>query len=130
MNYIFLFMLIFAISVFLIMFASIWFMNFFSRKYIGEKHMVLEELTKGEVPKLWSKRFKEKSNKLQKKGDQQEKISILQKEENETHLKKLSNIVKYIQKTKLIEDEETRSIILADLEKTRKKWEEGKYNGA
>ncbi|QNF27316.1 MULTISPECIES: hypothetical protein [Metabacillus] len=92
--------------------------------------MVLEELTKGEVPKLWSKRFKEKSNKLQKKGDQQEKISILQKEENETHLKKLSNIVKYIQKTKLIEDEETRSIILADLEKTRKKWEEGKYNGA
>ncbi|MFY0762333.1 hypothetical protein AB1K32_26435 [Metabacillus dongyingensis] len=130
MNNIFLLMLIFAISVFLIMFASIWFMNFFSRKYIGEKHMVLEELTKGEVPKLWSKRFKEKCNKLQKKGDQQEKISILKKEANETHLKKLSNIVKYIQKTKLIENEETRSNILADLEKTRNKWEEGKYNGA
>ncbi|KKI89843.1 hypothetical protein WQ54_22080 [Bacillus sp. SA1-12] len=128
MNTIFLLMLIFALSVFLIMIASIWFMNFFSRKYIGEKHMVLEELTKGEVPKLWSERFKQKCKKLQKRG-QHEKMAKLKQDANETYMKKLNKIVNYIQKTKLVENEETRSMILSDLQKTRNKWEAGKENG-
>ena len=129
MNYILLLIFIFAIAVFLIMIASIWFINFFSRKYIGEKHMVLEELTRGEVPKLWSEKFKEKYKKLNGNGEQ-EKILKIKHEAHSTYLKKLSSIFNYIQKTKLVENEETRSTILADLEKTRSKWEKGNYYGA
>jgi len=92
--------------------------------------MVLEELTKGEVPELWSKKYKQKCNKLQNNGNQQEEILNIKKEEKKTYIKKLNKIVNYIQKTRLIENEETRSNILADLKKTRNKWEEGQSNGA
>jgi hypothetical protein len=103
MNNILLLMLIFAIAVFLIMVASIWFMNFFSKKYIGEKHMVLEELTKGEIPTLWSGKFKEKCLRLKANG-KQEQISKIKQEAHATYIKKLNTIVNYIQKTKLVEN--------------------------
>jgi len=129
MSIILILIVIFAVSLFLIMIGAIWSMNFFSKKYIGEKHIVLEELTNGEIPKLWSDRFKEKCKKLQQKG-QYEKIAQLKKEANATYLKRLNNIVEYIKKTKLVDSEETRKMILADLEKTRTKWRDGNSHGA
>ncbi|MCM3111224.1 hypothetical protein [Lederbergia lenta] len=125
MNSILILLIIFIIAMFLCMLAAVWFMNFLTRKYIGEKHMVLDELTKGEVPESWSQTFQMKCKKY-KKEDQQEKMLKLQKLAKKTYLRKLNRLVDYVQKTKLIESEETRTSILADLEKTRQRWKESK----
>lgn len=115
--------LFFTVSIFLMVLASIVFINLFVRKYIGEKHLVLDELTKGDIPKSWSGKYDKKCHKLKADG-QQAKIERLKEKATKTYLKKLNQIVSYIQKTKLVENEETRSIILTDLEKTRNLWKE------
>ncbi|MBS4217545.1 hypothetical protein KHA96_04360 [Bacillus sp. FJAT-49711] len=127
MNPILLLLIVFIIAIFIIMAASIWFMNAFTRKYIGEKHMVLEELTRGEVPELWSRKYKQKRLKFEIKG-KAEKVDKLNGAAHKDYLRNLNKIVTYIQKTSLVEDEETRSSILSDLEKTRHQWRENKVN--
>jgi len=127
MNPILLLFIVFIIAIFSIMAASIWFMNIFTRKYIGEKHMVLDELTKGEVPELWSRKYKAKCMKFENKG-QLEKANKIQSNAIRDYMKKLNKIVSYIQKTSLVESEETRSSILSDLEKTRHRWRENKVH--
>ena len=103
------------------MLGSIWFINFLTRKFIGEKHLVLDELTRGEIPEHWSQKFKGKYEKFNENG-QQDKVVILKKEASKIYMKKLNSIGNYIQKTNLVENEETRSEILSDLEQTRTKW--------
>jgi len=127
MNPILLVFIVFIIAIFSIMAASVWFMNVFTRKYIGEKHMVLEELTKGEVPEIWSRKYKEKQKKFENKG-QLEKANKVQSIAIRDYMKKLNKIVSYIQKTSLVDSEETRSSILSDLEKTRYCWGEKKIH--
>ncbi|MBS4199277.1 hypothetical protein KHA93_06360 [Bacillus sp. FJAT-49732] len=89
--------------------------------------MVLDELTKGEVPELWSRKYKDKRMKFEHKG-QMEKANKLQSDAIRDYMKKLNKIVTYIQKTSLVDSEETRSSILSDLEKTRHCWRENKVH--
>ncbi|MEK3890528.1 hypothetical protein [Bacillus sp. FSL K6-3431] len=127
MNHILILIIIFVIALFLCMLGAIWFINFFTRKYIGDKHMVLDELTRGEVPESWSRNFQMKYMKFKENG-QQEEIIKLQKVAKKTYIKKLNQLMEYVKKTNLVESEETRSVILADLEKTYLQWKENKIH--
>ncbi|GIN59077.1 hypothetical protein J8TS2_33960 [Lederbergia ruris] len=113
--------IMYAISLLLIMLGSIWCMNVFAKKYIGEKHLVLEEVTNGEVPEKWSRQYQMKIKNLEAKGNTK-KASRIEKTAQKSYSKKLQRLVRYIQKTNLVESEETRSILLSDLEKTRRQW--------
>ncbi|GIN71815.1 hypothetical protein J14TS2_22900 [Bacillus sp. J14TS2] len=113
--------LIYALSLFLIMLGSIWSMNTFAKKYIGQKHLVLEEVANGEIPEQWSRHYQTKIKKLEEKGNT-ERISHIQRTAQKTYSKKLQRLVHYIQKTNLVDSEETRSTLLSDLEKTRQQW--------
>lgn len=125
MNSIFLLIAFFALAIFLIMIGSIWLMNFFAKKFIVEKHMVLDEVTQGKVPEHWSRKFEARRNTLKENG-QEAKIIKLKKKANISYLKKLNSLITYVQKTNLIDHEDTRSNILADLERTRIEWKENK----
>ncbi|MBO0993765.1 hypothetical protein IPU53_12145 [Bacillus sp. SD088] len=96
-------------------------MNTFAKKYIGQKHLVLEEVANGEIPEQWSRHYQTKIKKLEAKGNT-ERISHIQRTAQKTYAKKLQRLVHYIQKTNLVDSEETRSTLLSDLEKTRQQW--------
>lgn len=121
MNTLLLFLVFFAVALTLIMIGSIWFMNLIIRKYIGEKHAALEEVANGKVPEAWSRKYDEKCAKFQTLG-REDKVTEIKMKAAKTYVRKLNQLVNYIRKTRLVESEETRSIILADLEKTRNQW--------
>jgi cytoskeletal protein RodZ len=129
MNYLLFLLLSFILAVFLIMLASIWFVNFFTKKYIGERHLILDEIiATSEVPKSWSRKYEIRMEKMRKKQHNQEKISKFQGKSNRRYIKKLDRLKNYVKKTSLVEDEKTRKVILEDLEKVRMEWEENKIN--
>src|SRR5690606_28605630 len=127
MNTILLLIVVFILALFFIMGASVWVMNMFTRKYIGEKHMVLEELTMGKVPELWSRKYESKRLKFENEG-KRDKAKKVQREAVCDYMNKLNKIVSYIQKTSLVDSEETRNSILSDLEETRHRWRENKIH--
>lgn len=117
-------LLLFIILLFLAMVFGVWFMGFFIKKFIGEKHTHMEEIiSTGKVPYTWSKKFDDKINKLKVRGGNQGEVTNIVQRAHKNYLKRLKNLVKYIEKTRLVEDEDTREAILADLHRVRSRWE-------
>jgi len=125
MNVILLIIVLSLLSIFLLMLFSTWFMNYFMKKYIGNRHQTLEELLITEkAPQTWSRKFEKRMAAWEKKGGHEEKITAHHQQACKSYIRRLNKFVAYIQKTNLVQDEETRQEILSDLGRINEKWRE------
>lgn len=128
MSHIVIIISLFLFCVFIVMVASIYFMNFIMRKYIGNRHQLLEEITNnGTVPKSWSHKFERKINRLNQESRRMDSVKILESA-RKSYLKKIDGLTAYVKKTNLVQDEETRTMLMQDLLNVKRQWEEKKPN--
>ena len=117
-------LLIFAGLLLVTMVFGVWFMNYIVRRYIGEKHHYLDEITQsGTIPESWKKKYDAKINKLRNHQADEKKILAVKQKANKVYLKKLKRLENYIKSSKLVESEQTRKIILNNLRNVYSKWE-------
>ncbi len=125
MSFIALVVVISLLFIFLIMIASVWVMNGFLKVYIGSKHRTLEAITStGNVPAHWSKKFDNKIAAMNRNGESAENIAKIRMDAQKTYIRKLDRLMKYIDKTRLVADEETRDTLRSRLQQIRSRWEE------
>ncbi|MEM7034745.1 MAG: hypothetical protein AAF629_34715 [Chloroflexota bacterium] len=86
----------------LIILVAIWLTNFLADRFIGQKHRLLEEIMDtGKMPESWTTSQRVSKKKL---------------------VRKLDNLIKYVQTTPLVDDEETREKLLNRLGEARANW--------
>ncbi|WP_248926217.1 hypothetical protein [Paenibacillus hamazuiensis] len=117
MTNVWLILLVTIIFIFAFMIVSIWIMNKFMRMYIGTKHRQLEEIvTTKKVPESWLRSFEGWNGSI---GSGRPAERGIGDKELRTCLKKLDRLTRYVKKTSLVQDEDTRRMLLADLEQIR-----------
>ena len=112
-----------ALFVLLLRGAVIW-MGKISGKYVGEKHKAAETIINtGKPPITWICNSARKMAKLRENPTGPGKVKIEEKARNAC-LKKLKGLTKYFKTSPLCQDEETRKILLDELSKVRRVWQE------
>lgn len=113
-----------VLVIFMLMLGTIWMMKFLLKKFIGEKHLDIEEITStGEVPRNWSTKYDLKIRKIQEKGASHQKVLSLKQKAQQQYIKKIKQLEKYINKTNLVDSESTRRMVLKELTTARQQWE-------
>jgi len=112
-----------ALFVLLLRGAVIW-MGKISGKYVGEKHKAAETIINtGKPPITWICNSARKMAKLRENPTGPGTVKIEEKARNAC-LKKLKGLTKYFKTSPLCQDEETRKILLDELSKVRRVWQE------
>jgi len=100
-------------------------MGRFAGKYIGKKHKEAETIiTTGKPPKNWTYQIEKKIAKLKESSGTSSRILKIQKKAKNTCLDKLDRLIKYFKGSPLVQDEETRKILLDKLLKVHQRWKE------
>jgi hypothetical protein len=116
--------LIAMISLAGIVLAAAWGANKATDLMVGNKHRLLEAITAtGDVPEGWRRGPGRKAERLAARGAQSDRLLRLQENAKTTYLRRLDNLVKYAAASRLVEDEETRQLLLAQLSDVRALWE-------
>jgi hypothetical protein len=111
------------VVLFAVMVGATWLMNRAADRMVGDKHRALETIVDaGEVPAKWSERFKARVARLQARGDFEGVLEI-QTEAKLSYLDRLGRLTEYAEETPLVEDEETREVLLSQLALVRQVWE-------
>lgn len=114
----------------LIMLASIWQINAAAKLMVGTKHHDMEYIINtGKVPQSWSKPFERRIARLNKKPNGQMEILKLEEKAKEDYMHKLSKLIDYAKTTKLVDNEETRQILLDSLDAVFNEWKEKDERG-
>ncbi|SDX71466.1 hypothetical protein [Paenibacillus sp. CF384] len=130
MTAIMLILLIFLVCLSLIMLASIWYMRFMMAKIFGEKHHDLEVISSsGMIPETWSRKFTVKMIQLHETGNE-EGVRSLQQAAARSYLKRLRRLTVYVQKTNLVDNEETRKQMLLKLQNVIREWSDEAQHGS
>ena len=117
------FVLAMAVVLFAVMIGATWLMNRTADRMVGDKHRALEAIVDaGEVPAKWSQSFKSRVTRLQARGDFEGVLEI-QREAKLSYLDRLDRLTEYAKETPLVEDEETREVLLSQLALVRQVWE-------
>lgn len=94
-------------------------------KYVGEKHKGAEIIINtGMPPKNWIYSAEKKMAKLEKDRVRPDKILKIERKAKDICMKKLEHLIKYFKTSPLVKDEETRKILLDELAKVQRAWEE------
>jgi len=94
-------------------------------KYVGEKHKEAEAIINtGKPPKNWTYGPEKKIAKLKENSRRPGRILKIQKKAKNTCLEKLDRLIKYFKTSPLVQDEETRKILLDELLKVHQRWKE------
>ncbi|NLF03200.1 MAG: hypothetical protein GX601_19725 [Anaerolineales bacterium] len=105
------------------MMGAIWGMNKAADRMVGDKHRALEAIVDtGEVPASWSRRFRSKVDRLQRRGDFERALTV-QREAKASYLHRLEALTQYAKGSPLVEDEETRAVLTDQLALARQVWE-------
>ena len=95
-----------------------------SGKYVGEKHKAAENIINtGKPPITWICNSVRKMAELREDPRGPRAVKIEEKARN-ICLKKLESLTKYFKTSPLCQDEETRKILLDELSKVRRVWQE------
>jgi hypothetical protein len=99
-------------------------------KYLSETHGTLEYIhTTGVVPPQWLKAFQKKHQQLQQSDSQyQSSVERNARSARKICLKKLAKLQKYVYRSSLVQDEETREILLKKLSDVRETWMKQDWN--
>jgi Na+-transporting methylmalonyl-CoA/oxaloacetate decarboxylase gamma subunit len=104
--------------------AAVIFMGRISGKYVGEKHKAAETIINtGKPPTTWTCNSAKKMAELKEDSTGPRAVKIEKKARN-TCLKRLEGLIKYFKTSPLCQDEETRKILLDELSKVRRVWQE------
>lgn len=94
-------------------------------KYVGEKHKAAEVIVNtGKIPDEWSDKLKKRISSVSKTQGSSKKILGMEKRAKTNVLKKVDHLIDYFKTSPLVEDKETKKILLSELQKTRHLWEE------
>jgi len=92
-------------------------------KYVNEKHRSAEAIINtGKVPEEWSNKLKERISLAGKIEGQSKKILKIKERAKKIVLKKIDHLIDYFKKTPLVEDKETKEILLDKLQEVRRLW--------
>jgi hypothetical protein len=126
MNSIAVILLFSIVMIVVAMLVSIGAMNFAMRHVIGRKHQALEYIANDQkIPPEWSKKYAAKLQAARDQGAGEERIAAIKRAERADYVKRLKSLETYVRKTQLVNDEQTREILLGDLRAMRARWEEG-----
>jgi len=96
----------------------------FAGKYVGEKHKAAETIINtGTPPIAWICNSIKKMAELREDPTGPRAMKIEEKARNSC-LKRLEDLIKYFKASPLCQDEETRKILLDELSKVRRVWQE------
>ena len=76
------------------------------------------------MPEEWSNKLRERISSAGKIEGQSKKILKIKERAKKIVLKKIDHLIDYFKKTPLVEDKETREILLDKLQEIRKLWKE------
>ncbi len=94
-------------------------------KYVGGKHRAAETIVNtGKIPNEWSDKLKKRISSVSKTQGSSKKILGMEKRAKTTVLKKVDHLIDYFKTSPLVEDKETKKILLSELQKARHLWEE------
>jgi hypothetical protein len=118
-------LVILTIILLLIMLGAIWGINVAMARMVGDKHRAIEEITgTGQVPAAWRRRYEERLTRLCANSADSAEIKAVEARAVADYLRRLDKLVVYIEKTSLVEGEDTRRIVLEKLTHTRASWQE------
>jgi hypothetical protein len=104
----------------LIMLFAIWLANRLAYRMVGHKHHLLETIIKtGEVPDEW--RMSQPRRRLFLQS--QESTAWLARSKD-TYLARLDEFIRYAETSPLVEDDDTRDVLLDRLDEIRADWAE------
>ena len=94
-------------------------------KYVSKKHKAAEVIVNtGKVPKEWSDKLKKRIFLRVKNQGRSKKISRIERRAKASVLKRVDHLIDYFKTSPLVEDKETKKILLNELQKARRFWEE------
>jgi len=94
-------------------------------KNIEKTHKTTESIINTKLPpKEWISKWGRKIEKLSDNPVDSARRDRLKLQAKDYSLKKLASLIKYYENSNLVEDEETRSIILEELREIGRSWEE------
>ena len=112
------------VVLFIIMAAAIWGMNKVADVMIGDKHRAIEAITStGQVPDRWSRRFRRRLERLQRRGDA-DKLRATQNKAKASYLRRIDKLADYAAASPLVAGEETRQILHQRFTEVRAAWKE------
>ncbi len=99
-------------------------------KFINETHHNIEFIgNTGSVPPQWLESFLKKAGRIQQEDPHnQRRLDRLGRAARKTCLKKLKKLTQYVHNSSLVQDEETRAILLTDLTNVQEKWAERNWD--
>ena len=104
--------------------VAVIFMGRYTGKYVGEKHKAAETIINtGSPPITWICNSAKKMAELREDPTGPRAVKIEEKARNAC-LRKLEGLTKYFKTSPLCQDEETRKILLDELSKARRVWQE------
>lgn len=108
---------------FAMMAATSWFMTRLMRAYIGSKHELLEQILRTEqVPEQWASSYSLAAVGRTPRTDGAGTVAAADGRAARKSIRKLDRLIGYVRTTRLVEDEETRRTLLADLSRIRAQW--------
>jgi len=97
-------------------------------KQVGGKHREAETIINtGKVPKEWRNKLEKRVSLVNKTSKNPGKISRIQEQAKGIALKRIDRLIDYFKASPLVENKETRRILLDQLQETRKAWEEKEW---
>ncbi len=91
---------------------------------LGRKHQAADTVVnEGRVPEWWIERDRRRLENARRNGASAENVEKLGERAHKHAMKEFSRLERYLRKTTLVEDEESRALILESMEKRRSEWE-------
>ncbi|MGQ9632434.1 MAG: hypothetical protein ACUVXI_19280 [bacterium] len=113
----------------LIMRGLIWEATFIIRRYIETKNRAVEEiLSTKRAPKSWTRRLEQRMAKIENGPGGSERRRKLEERAKNICLQKIDRLIKYFGKCSLVENEETRRIVLGELKKAQNTWRDKSWS--
>lgn len=113
-------LLMFALVLGAVLLASIWLTNLALRKLVGDKHRALEEIVNtGHVPRTWSDPYEKEIARLRETPGNDTAIANLRARGARQSLKNLDSLERYVERSHLIGDSDTRELLLDKLSAAR-----------
>jgi hypothetical protein len=108
----------------LVILASFWLMGKASARLVGDKHKILEGIIEtGQVPGNWRVRHERRITRLTKNPADAASLAASQEQARLDYLRRLDELVRYVQTSALVDGDETRTLLLSRLAAVRANWE-------
>jgi len=117
--------LVFIVFFVLTLRLAVMLMGRIAGKYVTTKHKAAEMIVNtGRAPKDWTYKFEERITSIRKTTESLEKISRIERRAKDVLLKKIDQLIEYFKTSPLIQDKDTRQILLDGLQEARRLWKE------